>query len=223
MHAYSHHNNYYRQNCNTITYHAGIFVAQNVHLCPGDNFPKMCSTNYSYLQWNVYFPRAREWHGNLVPRYGSNSYTVRNTRCDIILNSDPGVLPITSTLLLNSVTSDINGAQIYCSGFDSHFLNYHTMPATMIHVINGTISKYIYNNKHMHNIIHDTLIISVHPPGPEISISQRYAADYLTVGLEWSEENGVSYNVSTEPQVAIAFKGSSAIQLIALYITLFTM
>ena len=90
----SHHNNYYHQNCNTITYHAGIFVAQNVHLCPGDNFPKMCSTNYSYLQWNVYFPRAREWHGILVPRYGSNNYTVRSTRCDIILNSDPGVLPI---------------------------------------------------------------------------------------------------------------------------------
>ena len=73
----------------------------------------------------------------------------------------------------------------------------------------------------MHNIIHDTFIISVHPPGPEVSISQRYAADYLTVGLEWSEENGVSYNVSTEPQAAIAFNGSSAIQFIALYNTVY--
>ena len=46
----------------------------------------------------------------------------------------------------------------------------------------------------------------MHPPGPEVStIVIGNAADYLAVGLQWVKENGVSYNVSTEPQVAIAF------------------
>ena len=63
----------------------------------------------------------------------------------------------------------------------------------------------------------------MHPPGPEVSTTViGNAADYLTVGLQWVEENGVSYNVSTEPQVAIAFNGSlTSIQFIALYNTVY--
>lgn len=57
------------------------------------------------------------------------------------------------------------------------------------------------------------------PPGPEVTTSVSYAADYITISLEWIEENGVSYSVSTKPLVAIAFDGSSTIQFIALYNT----
>ena len=75
------------------------------------------------------FPHKRYTYAITVPQYG----TVRNTGYESIRNSDPGVLPITSILLLNSVTSDINGAQIYCTGYDVGSFNRHTMPATMIH------------------------------------------------------------------------------------------
>ena len=61
----------------------------------------------------------------------------------------------------------------------------------------------------------------MHPPGPEVKISPKYAADYINVRLEWVEVNGVSYNVSIEPQVAIAFNGSSTIQFTALYNTVY--
>ena len=50
---------------------------------------------------------------------------------------------------------------------------------------------------------------SVHPPGPEVEISPKYAADYINVHLEWAEENVIFYNVSIEPQVTITFNGRS--------------
>ena len=118
--------------------HAGVFVAQNIYLCPGDHFSKMCSTNYSYLLWNVDIPHENHRYGIPVPMYSSNSHTgtIRNTGYESIRNSERGELPITSTLLFNSVTSNINGALIYCTGFIN--FNRHTTPATLIHVINGT-------------------------------------------------------------------------------------
>ena len=64
-----------------------------------------------------------------------------------------------------------------------------------------------------------TMIHVLHPP--EVNISPRYAADYIAVSLEWAEENGISYNVSTEPQVAVTFNGSSTIQFTALYNTVY--
>ena len=45
--------------------------------------------------------------------------------------------------------------------------------------------------------------------------------DNVTVILEWTPENGMSYNVSVVPQVAVRFTGDRSVQLTASYNTVY--
>ena len=47
----------------------------------------------------------------------------------------------------------------------------------------------------------------------------RYEADNVLVMLGWAPVDGVSYNVTTIPSVAVAFNGSAIVQLILHYNT----
>lgn len=47
----------------------------------------------------------------------------------------------------------------------------------------------------------------------------RYEADIVLVVLDWSPEDGVSYNITTIPPVAVVFNASTSVQLTFRYNT----
>ena len=50
-----------------------------------------------------------------------------------------------------------------------------------------------------------------------VTTSEEYIADVVTVIVEWSEEQGVTYNITIVPMVPIIFTGSTSVQLIVSY------
>lgn len=57
------------------------------------------------------------------------------------------------------------------------------------------------------------------PSGPTIiSISEEYRAENITVLVEWTQEEGVSYNITIIPMpIPTTFTGRTRVQLIVLY------
>ena len=59
-----------------------------------------------------------------------------------------------------------------------------------------------------------------------IATSEEYRADNVTVTVEWTDEQGVLYNItiiSIVPEVSIEFIGRTRVQLILLYNTEYNM
>ena len=50
-----------------------------------------------------------------------------------------------------------------------------------------------------------------------MNITEQLGLDRITVNLEWIHKNGVSYNVSVDPQVAVNYTGRNRVQLIVFY------
>ena len=50
-----------------------------------------------------------------------------------------------------------------------------------------------------------------------MNITEQLGSDRITVNLEWAHKNGVSYNVSVDPQVVVNYTGRNRAQLIVLY------
>lgn len=50
-----------------------------------------------------------------------------------------------------------------------------------------------------------------------MNITEQLGLDRITVNLEWAHKNGVSYNVSVDPQVAVNYTGRNRVQLIVSY------
>lgn len=93
-------------------------MAQNIYLCSGDRFSMMCSTNYAVLQWivdSVPDSPYSSYHNYIYHHISWDHYRIiRNTQFEYFRNSEHGALPITSTLVINSVTNDISGIRIRC-------------------------------------------------------------------------------------------------------------
>ena len=54
--------------------------------------------------------------------------------------------------------------------------------------------------------------------GPTIiNTSEVYNADSIIVLVEWTQEEGVSYNITITPMVPIIFTGRTSVQLILAY------
>ena len=52
-----------------------------------------------------------------------------------------------------------------------------------------------------------------------VTTSEEYRADNVAVIVEWTEEEGASYNITIFPMVPIIFTGSTSVQLIISYNT----
>ena len=120
-----------------------LMVPQNevVYLCPGEHHSIVCSTNQSYLQWIVTVPQDSIVYQSsrlisVFLRLGSYIWRhVGDTTINYTKNSELGVLPLTSTLLINCVTTNFNGTIITCySIFEDIILS-----ISSIDVINGKI------------------------------------------------------------------------------------
>ena len=50
---------------------------------------------------------------------------------------------------------------------------------------------------------------------------ERLGVNNVTLMLEWTQENDVSYNINIKPQAAIDFIGNTSVQFVVLYNTLY--
>ena len=97
-------------------------MARNVYLCPGDQFSIMCSTNDTLLKWTVDSVPDVQYGISIYHYLDSGSYNYRRRitmgglQFYYIRNSGRGALPITSTIVINSVTINISGTRIRCRG-----------------------------------------------------------------------------------------------------------
>ena len=56
-----------------------------------------------------------------------------------------------------------------------------------------------------------------HPHPPEVNITSNLSSDSVTVNLDWTEEDGVSYNVSVTPPLMIRQVCSNCVELTVPY------
>ena len=63
------------------------------------------------------------------------------------------------------------------------------------------------------------MIISIpdHPHPPEVNVTSNFSSDSVTVNLDWTEEDGVSYNVSVTPPLMIRKVCSTCVELTVPY------
>ena len=111
-----------------------------VYLCPGEHHSIVCSTNQTILQWIIRVPPhyhgSHHWIQISSPLEYYNSWSIEDTTINVTKNSEPGVLPLISTLLIKSVATSFNGTMIACYNNIPEFI---TLSITSIHVINGKV------------------------------------------------------------------------------------
>ena len=119
-------------------------VPQNevVYLCPGEQISITCSTNNTFLGWDIElnFSQYGYYIRRYVSMYDSMSYysslLIRDTIVNFTKNSERGALPLISTLIINNASANLNGTVINCTGLGVYT---ERISVTVIHVINGKI------------------------------------------------------------------------------------
>ena len=121
-----------------------------VSVCPGGQVLLKCEIiNGSFSFWDVSIPRLAMSREAIVPRQGDISATdlqfnqLRFTVFNVRRTSES---PLISQLLINNVTTEINGSSVYCSEDGDE----NEAPAVAVNVI---LNFYNGNNniKSMHN------------------------------------------------------------------------
>ena len=121
-----------------------------INLCPGEQLSIVCSTNKTHeiLQWAIKVPpdynSSSPWI-YLSSHVGNYPWGhIGDTILDYTKNSEPGVLPVISTLLINSATTRIDGAIVICHEHvrdSTNKLHREDIKITVIHVINGKLEQ----------------------------------------------------------------------------------
>ena len=114
-----------------------------VAVCPGGQVLLTCDRRFgSILYWRVSIPHLFMTRESIVPNQGALSTTdllfdgLRFTVFNVTRTSET---PFISQLLINNVTTEINGSTIHCSQ-DGNENGVH-VPMVVVHIIN----KGIYN------------------------------------------------------------------------------
>ena len=111
-------------------------------MCLGGRLELTCSTNASLMQWSVTVPRYELTETRRLQYSGTarraTSIIIGSITFNISRTLDESMaLPLISTIITNSVTTDINGTLVNCSE-----LGTNTQLTTRIHII-GSESKSI--------------------------------------------------------------------------------
>ena len=116
-----------------------------VYLCPDKQLSVFCSTNQTYLEWEITLPPPYYYHIDVSSSVHMGNYSWRHIG-DATINytkdSVSDVLPLTSTLLINPVTTSFNGAIIRCNERITYFgifYRWEEISTTVIQVINGKL------------------------------------------------------------------------------------
>lgn len=108
-------------------------------VCPGGELTFVCSTNRSFIEWNVTIPQSGESRSRLVAS-GDQSIgplVVNMKSFDVMINSDSLVEGLTSKLVIANVTADLNGTFVLCTDIGNSLTESSTSMG-IIHIINAT-------------------------------------------------------------------------------------
>jgi formyltetrahydrofolate synthetase len=146
----------------------------------------------------------------------TNLTTLRITRS---LDSSSS-LPLVSTISTDNVTTDFNGTMITCSGMSIMTGLLATENVELILIGIQNIRSKINNGR----FVLTTLVLFMklyyyHTVAPSANISKQSQSKDISVTLEWTHTNGVSYNVSVDPEVAVNHTGRNSAQFIVSYDT----
>ena len=116
-------------------------------LCSGEQHSLVCSTNQDHLQWRIQIvlPSRNIYYSTRILSVSSsvgNHFLRRigDATINITKNSVPGALPLTSTLLMDPVTTSINGSIITCNEIHvSDYIYFTEAISITIQVINGKV------------------------------------------------------------------------------------
>ena len=111
-------------------------VPQREYLCPatGEHLSIECSTNYTVLEWSIKFSNGHYssrlvTHTSYVLLYGW--WSSGATAIKYLKNSEPGEIPLISTLMISNVGDFVNGVEINCTGLQIEEIVY----VTVFHVV----------------------------------------------------------------------------------------
>lgn len=109
-----------------------------IFLCLGEQHSLDCSTNWDYLQWEIQYSSSQTYYYNrflsAYSRVGNYHWRrIGGTTINYTKNSEPGVLPLTSTLLIDPVTTSVDGIVITCYLYGDIIFSW----TISMHVING--------------------------------------------------------------------------------------
>ena len=114
------------------------FYHIDYYFCPGGSETLTCSTNYTFLEWNISSFRQTETRSisyfdqNLVVQ----SIMMDSAKLTFSRVSSPGALPLVSTMMIMNITSNLEGTIITCTGLNSSLV-YSVVLMTTIHVYVG--------------------------------------------------------------------------------------
>ena len=110
-------------------------------VCPGGRLIITCSTNTSFIRWNVTILHSGITHtrSRLVSRiYQSITPLLVNMNSfNVARNSSYGSLPLTSILSIANVSADVNGTKVSCTELGSSTAETNTL-VTIVHVFTAT-------------------------------------------------------------------------------------
>ena len=117
-------------------------------LCPGvQHMTLMCSTNHIYLEWNVLTirpPSLRIHETRSIPYLDQNIVVspilINSVNFTFSRVSSPGELPLMSTMIINNVTSNLEGTVIRCTGLNSSSVS-SVVLMTRIHIYDINIGR----------------------------------------------------------------------------------
>ena len=116
-----------------------------VSVCPGKNLHFICSTNRSFIEWNITILRPesgqKESRSKLVSDISPvATLIVYGTVFNIARNSSLRSCPLTSTLSVANVTTDLNGTIVNCTSIEHSTLEKNSL-LTTIHIIREDVSE----------------------------------------------------------------------------------
>ena len=133
------------------------------YLCPGEKYFIVCCTNQTYLQWVIQVPT---YNYSLTCDLGINVSSpvdnclwwhnnIEDTAINCTKNSEPEVLPLTSTLLINSTNTSFNRTVVECNegytlnnipdchNYSCYNYSIESISIRSIHVINGKVFMHV--------------------------------------------------------------------------------
>ena len=203
-----------------------------VSVCPGAQFSFSCSTNLTFLQWNVTVFQSETAHSGILlvvsTSYFNYPLVVNGHSFGVTRVSASGTLPIISTLTVINATIDLNGTNIYCTEEGSTALS-RTLVAS-IHIITPDLSMfcYIFYIANAHNIKKKKiLIITAYSTIPQLNGPEvlDFRNDGVIVAIEWIEahKRGVSYIAHIVPPAnnITYYHAGASVQLQIFYNTVY--
>ena len=197
-----------------------------VSVCPGEDLHLICSTNSSLIEWNITVTVLQSESGqshsrtkivsNILAR--PTMLIVNGILFNITRNSTLESRPLTSVASVANVTAGLDGTIVKCTAIEQS--NSEREPSLVTIDVTDTSEL---QNDFIHLVaMHSNHIMYAGQLQPPESIAThviRYEADNVLVMLDWAPVDGVSYNITTIPPVAVDFNASTIAQLTLHYNT----